>query len=196
MKKVNQRKLIVIGGDWNTHVKTKRIDASNNYGLSSSRNTNGKMLEEFLLKHTMEIVNYRHKTGKKGSRTHAIFKPWNKQIRSSETNFFVTNKPITITSFKVNRKISKDIWQHELKDHMETQIFINLTPHNTKPKDNTEKDLSTYLKMCSKKFDEARQRKLQNTELETKEVDYNQLTKAMREAVDEQVASKKHKGFH
>eukprot|EP00924_Labyrinthula_sp_SR-Ha-C_P015211 snap_masked-scaffold_9-processed-gene-11.27-mRNA-1 protein AED:1.00 eAED:1.00 QI:0/-1/0/0/-1/1/1/0/170 len=144
----------------------------------------------------MDIVNHKNKAGKKESRRHATFKPWNKQIKPSEIDFFVTNKSIVITSFKVNRKISKDIWQHELKDHMGIQIFINLAPHNTKPKENIEKDVSTYLKMCSRQFDEALQGKLQNTELETEEVDYIQLTNATTEVVEELIPSKKRKGFH
>eukprot|EP00924_Labyrinthula_sp_SR-Ha-C_P007150 snap_masked-scaffold_8-processed-gene-10.25-mRNA-1 protein AED:1.00 eAED:1.00 QI:0/-1/0/0/-1/1/1/0/120 len=118
MKKVNQKRLIVIGGDWNAYVKRTRTDASNKYGLFSRSNRNGKMLERFLLKNTMDIVNHRNKTGKKGTRRHATFKPWNKQIKSSEIDFFIINKPTAISSFKVNRNISKDIWQHEPKDHM------------------------------------------------------------------------------
>eukprot|EP00924_Labyrinthula_sp_SR-Ha-C_P016774 augustus_masked-scaffold_6-processed-gene-14.52-mRNA-1 protein AED:1.00 eAED:1.00 QI:0/-1/0/0/-1/1/1/0/310 len=196
MKKVNKRRLIVIGGDWKAQAKKTWIDATTKYGLSSKSNRNENMLEEFMFQNTMDIVNHRHQTRKKGPRRHATFKPWNKQIRSSELDSFVSNKPTAITSFKVDRKISKDTWQHELKNHMGIQISINLTPHNTKPKYNTEKDVSTYLKACSKPFHEALQRKLQNTEFETEEVEYLQLAKAIREVVEELSPSKKRNGFH
>eukprot|EP00924_Labyrinthula_sp_SR-Ha-C_P004105 snap_masked-scaffold_3-processed-gene-13.33-mRNA-1 protein AED:1.00 eAED:1.00 QI:0/-1/0/0/-1/1/1/0/63 len=50
--------------------------------------------------------------------------------------------------------------------------------------------------MYSKQFDESLRRKFQDTELETEEMDYIQLTKAIREVVEELITSKKRKGFH
>eukprot|EP00924_Labyrinthula_sp_SR-Ha-C_P002875 snap_masked-scaffold_13-processed-gene-9.20-mRNA-1 protein AED:1.00 eAED:1.00 QI:0/-1/0/0/-1/1/1/0/64 len=62
------------------------------------------MLKESLLQNTIDLANHRFKAGKKGSRRNETFKPWNKQIRSSEIDFFVTNKPTAVASFKVSKK--------------------------------------------------------------------------------------------
>eukprot|EP00924_Labyrinthula_sp_SR-Ha-C_P002734 snap_masked-scaffold_13-processed-gene-5.23-mRNA-1 protein AED:1.00 eAED:1.00 QI:0/-1/0/0/-1/1/1/0/64 len=62
------------------------------------------MLKEALLQSIIDLVNHRSKATEKGSGRQKTFKPWNKQIRSSEIDFFVTNKPTAVASFKVSKE--------------------------------------------------------------------------------------------